>query len=97
MGFDHVKGLNEWWKNAADQYIRDDVADEEQVILVELLETKPKKNSTFKVTDFGGMTHGNIVNAFKRWGDIHAATRNTGKRTFGGPRQRRQVLHAPAF
>ena len=23
--YDHVKGLNEWWKNAADQYIRDEV------------------------------------------------------------------------
>lgn len=30
------------------------------------------------------MTHGDIVNAFKRWGDISAASRNTGKRTFGG-------------
>jgi hypothetical protein len=40
--FDHVKGLNEWCKNAADQYIRDDVPDEEQVVLIELWETKPK-------------------------------------------------------
>lgn len=82
--FDHVKGQNELWKNAADQYIRDEIADEEQVILVELRETKPKKDSTFRVIDFGGMTHNDIVNAFKRWGDISAAGRNTGKRTFGG-------------
>lgn len=82
--FDHVKGLNEWCKNAADQYIRDDVPDEDQVVLIELRETKPKKNSTFRITDFGGMTHGDIVNAFKRWGDIRAASRSTGKRTFGG-------------
>ena len=82
--FDHVKGQNELWKNAADQYIRDEIPDEEQVVLVELLETKPKKNSTFRVIDFGGMAHNDIVNAFKRWGDISAAGRNSGKRTFGG-------------
>lgn len=82
--FDHVKGQNELWKNSADQYIRDEVPDEEQVILVELLEAKPKKNSVFRVIDFGGMAHNDIVNAFKRWGDISAASRNSGKRTFGG-------------
>jgi hypothetical protein len=82
--YDHVKGQNEWWKNAADQYIRDDVPDDEQVILVELLETKPKKNSIFRVVDLGGMTHSDVVDAFKRWGDIRAASRNSGKRTFGG-------------
>lgn len=82
--FDHVKGQNELWKNAADQYIRDEIPDEDQVILVELRETKPKKNSTFRVIDFGGMSHNDIVNAFKRWGDINAASRNSGKRTFGG-------------
>jgi len=82
--FDHVKGQNELWKNAADQYIRDEIPDEDQVILVELLELKPKKNSVFRVIDFGGMAHNDIVNAFKRWGDISAASRNSGKRTFGG-------------
>jgi hypothetical protein len=82
--FDHVKGLNELCKNAADQYIRDDVPDEDQVVLVELLEAKPKKDSVFRVVDFGGMTHNDIVNAFKRWGDINAARRDTAKRTYGG-------------
>ena len=82
--FDHVKGQNELWKNAADQYIRDGVPDDEQIILVELWEARPKKNSIFRVIDFGGMTRDDIDNAFKRWGDIKAASRNTGKRTFGG-------------
>jgi hypothetical protein len=81
---DHVKGQNEWWKNGADQYIRDEVPDEEQVLLVELLEAKPKRDSIFKVIDFGGMTHDTIVAAFKRWGDVHAAARGTRHRTFGG-------------
>jgi hypothetical protein len=81
---DHVKGQNEWWKNSVDQYIRDDVPEQQRVILVELLETKPKKNSTFRVIDFGGTTRDEINKAFKRWGDIKAAGRGTSKRTFGG-------------
>ncbi len=81
---DHVKGQNEWWKNSIDQYIRDEVPDEQRVILLELIETKPKKNSIFRVTDFGGTTREEIDKAFKRWGDIKAASRGTSKRTFGG-------------
>jgi hypothetical protein len=83
-GSDHVKGLNEWWKNSIDQYIRDDVPDADRVILVELIETKPKKNSIFRVIDFGGTSREEIDKAFKRWGDIKAAGRGTKKRTFGG-------------
>lgn len=82
--YDHVKGQNEWWKNAADQYIRDEVPDDEQVILVELIEAKPKRESVFKVIDFGGMDHDTIIEAFKRWGDVKAAGRGTKHRTFGG-------------
>jgi hypothetical protein len=81
---DHVKGQNEWWKNSIDQYIRDEVPDEQRVILLELIETKPKKNSIFRVIDFGGTTREEIDKAFKRWGDIKAASRGTSKRTFGG-------------
>jgi hypothetical protein len=82
--YDHVKGQNEWWKNAADQYIRDEVPDDEQVILVELMEARPKRNSIFKVIDFGGMNRETIIDAFKRWGDVKAASRGTDHRTFGG-------------
>jgi hypothetical protein len=81
---DHVKGQNEWWKNSIDQYIHDVVPDDQRVILVELIETKPKRDSIFRVIDFGGTTRQLIDDAFKRWGDIKAASRGTGKRTFGG-------------
>jgi hypothetical protein len=81
---DHVKGQNEWWKNSIDQYIHDVVPDDQRVILVELIETKPKKNSIFRVIDFGGTTRQLIDDAFKRWGDVKAASRGAGKRTFGG-------------
>jgi glutamate mutase epsilon subunit len=73
--FDHAKGLAEWLKNSADAYTREDVPDDEQVILIDILERQPKKKSTFKVVDFVGMTHDDIVEAFKRWGDPRAATR----------------------
>lgn len=81
---DHVKGQNEWWKNSIDQYIHDVVPDDQRIILVELIETKPKRNSIFRVIDFGGTSRQLIDDAFKRWGDIKAASRGTGKRTFGG-------------
>jgi hypothetical protein len=82
--FDHPKGLAEWIKNSADAYIRSGVPDEEQVMLIDLHETAPKRDSTFRVTDFVGMTHSDIVEAFKRWGDPRAAKRGTGKQTLGG-------------
>ncbi len=82
--YDHVKGQNEWWKNGIDQYIRDGVDPEKRVLLVEMIEKSPKRNSIFKVIDFGGMDHDAIVDAFKRWGDIKAAQRGTSKKTFGG-------------
>lgn len=82
--FDHPKGLAEWIKNSADAYIRSGVPDDEQVILIDLHEAVPKRNSTFRVTDFVGMTHADIVDAFKRWGDPRAAKRGTGRQTLGG-------------
>jgi len=82
--FDHAKGLAEWIKNSADAYIRCGVPDDEQVILIDLHEANPKRNSTFRVADFAGMTHADIVEAFKRWGDPRAAKRGTGKQTLGG-------------
>jgi hypothetical protein len=60
------------------------VPDDEQVILIDLHEAVPKRNSTFRVTDFVGMTHADIVDAFKRWGDPRAAKRGTGRQTLGG-------------
>jgi len=60
------------------------VSDDEQVILIDLYEAVPKRDSTFSVTDFVGMTHAEITDAFKRWGDPRAAKRGTAKQTLGG-------------
>jgi len=82
--FDHAKGLAEWIKNCADAYNCDEVPDDEQVMLIDLYEANPKRDSTFSVTDFVGMTHAEIMGAFKRWGDPRAAKRGTRKQTLGG-------------
>jgi hypothetical protein len=82
--FDHPKGLAEWLKNSADAYTREGMPDDEQVVLIDLHERNPKRNSEFKVIDFVGMTHADVVEAFKRWGDPRAATRGKKVRTLGG-------------
>lgn len=86
FAYDHPKGLAEWIKNSVDAYLRAGVADDEQVLLIELDERKPKKTSVFKVIDFVGMTCEDIEEAFKRWGDTKAAKRNARRRqaTLGG-------------
>ena len=82
--FDHAKGQTEWLKNCADAYLRHGIPDGQQVILIDLEERNPKRNSEFRVTDFVGMSHSDIVDAFKRWGDPNAAKRGTKSRPFGG-------------
>ena len=83
--FDHAKGLAEWIKNSADAYTRDELPDDEQVILIDLEEKRPKRDSIFRVIDFVGMSHADIVEAFKRWGDPRAAQRGNKRiKTLGG-------------
>ena len=53
-------------------------------MLIALVERVPKRSSIFTVTDFVGMTHDDIVQAFKRWGDKRAAKRGTTRLTLGG-------------
>jgi uncharacterized membrane protein YgcG len=83
--FDHAKGLAEWIKNSADAYTREELPDDEQIVLVDLQENRPKRDSVFRVIDFAGMSHADIVEAFKRWGDPRAAQRgNKRVKTLGG-------------
>jgi hypothetical protein len=84
--FDHAKGLAEWLKNSADAYNRAGVEDDDMVILIELHERTPKRDSVFRVIDFVGMTHDDLQSALKRWGDPNAAKRGAKKKikTLGG-------------
>jgi hypothetical protein len=82
--FDHVKGLAEWIKNAADAYTRADVPDGSQFVCLRFISKEGKHPAAFSCIDFVGMASDDIDKAFKRWGDRRAAARGTGKRTLGG-------------
>ena len=77
--FDHVKGIAEWIKNSADAYTREDIADDNQHIILRLFPKDGKNHARFESVDFMGMTKSDIVKAFKRWGDPHAVARGTGR------------------
>jgi hypothetical protein len=82
--FDHAKGLAEWLKNSVDAYIREEVPDSEQFVFLRFLSKTTTSPFKFECIDFIGMSHGDIVKAFKPWGDPEAASRGTGFRTYGG-------------
>ena len=79
--FSHEKGLSEWLKNSIDAYLRASISDDDSFIVFRF---KDKDDVIFECIDFVGMSSDDIDNALKRWGDPDAATRGTGKRTFGG-------------
>lgn len=76
--FDHAKGLAEWLKNSSDAYNRAETNDEDQFIFIRLKSKSAVAPARFECIDFVGMTHDEIENAFKTWGDPNAAGR--GKR-----------------
>ncbi len=82
--FDHAKGLAEWLKNSIDAYIREDFPDDRQLVYLRFLSKTRETPVAFQCIDFVGMTHKDIVDAFRRWGDPDAASRGTKKETYGG-------------
>jgi len=82
--FDHAKGIAEWLKNSIDAYIREGVPDNEQYVFLRFLSRTQTSSLIFECIDFVGMTHEEIVGAFKPWGDPEAATRGRQIRTYGG-------------
>ena len=90
--FDHAKGLAEWIKNSSDAYNREldeegahRYSDEDQFIYLRLRPKSAVNLTRFECIDFVGMTHAEIENAFKRWGDPEAASRGRGrKKILGG-------------
>jgi hypothetical protein len=81
--FDHEKGLAEWLKNSIDAYIRSNVNDKDQYIILRF-DDQHKEGSIFECIDFVGMSKEDITQAFKRWGDPKASKRDTDKKTTGG-------------
>lgn len=80
--FNHEKGVAEWVKNAADAYIRQDVPDREQFVILRFSDSK--EPASIECIDFVGMTSLEIQSAFKRWGDPEAAKRGLKKKVYGG-------------
>ena len=81
--FDHEKGIAEWLKNSVDAYIRSNVSDHEQTIILRLVDGA-KNNAVFECIDFNGMVANDIDKALKRWGDPEAAKRGLKKKVYGG-------------
>ena len=57
---------------------------EDQFIYVRLQPKSPVNPARFECVDFIGMTHDEIEQAFKRWGDPNAASRGKGRKFLGG-------------
>lgn len=81
--FDHVKGIAEWLKNSVDAYIRSNVSDCDQVVIIRFTDSN-KDQATIECIDFNGMTSNDIDKALKRWGDPEAAKKGLKKRVYGG-------------
>lgn len=85
--FDHVKGLAEWLKNSVDAYIRHNIKDDQQYILLRFTDSNEASfqgKCIFECIDFVGMTEIDINKALKRWGDPEAAKRGLAKKVYGG-------------
>src|SRR2546427_295020 len=82
--FDHAKGLAEWLKNSVDAYIREGILDDNQFIYLRFLSKTKDSPYAFEAIDFVGMTHDDILKAFKRWGDPDAANKKGKFTTYGG-------------
>src|SRR5713101_8295917 len=70
--FDHAKGLAEWLKNSSDAYLREQVPDVDQVIIVRFHENNGQL-LRLDCIDFVGMRKKQIDDAFKRFFDPKAA------------------------
>lgn len=81
--FNHEKGISEWLKNAVDAYIRTNVPDSKQCVILRFTDGK-NKDAIFECIDFIGMTAEDINHAFKIWGDPEAAKRGSAKKVYGG-------------
>jgi len=71
--FDHAKGIAEWLKNSVDAYIRKNIQNDDQIIILRLFVNKNSRVERIEVVDFVGMTKEEIDNAFIRFFDPKAA------------------------
>lgn len=72
---DYVGGMAEWLKNAVDAYIRENVDDEDQHIVVAVNNRGSRPNWTFECIDFVGASFNDVDEDFKHWCDPEAASK----------------------
>ena len=78
-------GLAEWLKNAKDEYIREDVPDDQSYVVLHLDQRgKLMAKTVFECIDFGGTNAQAIDDALMTWCDPSAASRGRNVATFGG-------------
>lgn len=85
--FDHAKGIAELLKNSTDAYIRKNIANDDQVIILRLNFRNPTRVERVEIIDFVGMTKEEIDNAFIRFFDPQASkygTNHVDIKTLGG-------------
>lgn len=84
--FDHAKGLAEWLKNSSDAYLREEVPDSDQLVIVRFCESG-NNITRIECIDFVGMEKRQIDDAFKRFFDPLAAKKGAKQanlKTLGG-------------
>lgn len=79
----HVKGLSEWLKNSADAYIDRGTSLSNQFVVLRFTDENVP-TPTIECIDFIGMSHENIQEAVRRWGDPTASKRGKNIKTYGG-------------
>jgi len=82
--YSHEQGLSEWLKNAVDAYLRENIPDEKKLVVFQFIDKKIKK-PVIECIDFIGIDKKDIIERFKRWGDVKAAQGKLKEvKTFGG-------------
>lgn len=71
----HESGLPEWAKNAADEYVRRGVSEENRAIVLIFNDTTKSTPGSISCLDFSGMTSEVIETRFRVWADPEASRR----------------------
>lgn len=80
---DHAKGIGEWLKNSVDAYIRENISDENQNIILNFSK-KNNKLERIECIDFVGTTFKDIEESLKVWGNPDAASKGREFKVYGG-------------
>ncbi|MGI8428920.1 MAG: Ig-like domain-containing protein [Solirubrobacteraceae bacterium] len=70
----HEAGSPEWFKNASDDYARNNIAEDDRVVVLLMQNGRAGgRSNALAVLDFGGMTSSAIDDDFRQWADPEAS------------------------